>query len=71
MRTILSLFRLELTGRSFVGLTPGILVSYAVFRWALGLVGNRKGLRLGRRHDELKYALRYYIIDHRDMIHAG
>ncbi|RMJ21049.1 hypothetical protein PHISP_08080 [Aspergillus sp. HF37] len=42
----------------FVGLTPGILVSYAVFRWALGLVGNRKGLRLGRRHDELKYALR-------------
>lgn len=43
---------------SFVGLTPGILVSYAVFRWALGVLGNRKGLRLGRRHDELKYALR-------------
>ncbi|KAB8266801.1 ATP synthase regulation protein NCA2-domain-containing protein [Aspergillus minisclerotigenes] len=42
----------------FVGLTPGILVSYASLRWFLGLFGNRKGLRMGRRQDELRHALR-------------
>ncbi|KAB8258923.1 ATP synthase regulation protein NCA2-domain-containing protein [Aspergillus pseudonomiae] len=42
----------------FVGLTPGILVSYASLRWFWGLFDNRKGLRMGRRQDELRHALR-------------
>ncbi|KAE8365655.1 ATP synthase regulation protein NCA2-domain-containing protein [Aspergillus caelatus] len=42
----------------FVGLTPGILVSYASLRWFWGLFGNRKGLRMGRRQDDLRHALR-------------
>ncbi|KAE8348405.1 ATP synthase regulation protein NCA2-domain-containing protein [Aspergillus coremiiformis] len=42
----------------FVGLTPGILVSYASLRWVWGLFGNRKGLRAGRQQDELRHALR-------------
>lgn len=56
--SILSFLQNGIDSDRFVGLTPGILVSYAVFRWTLGAFGNRKGLRLGRRHDELKYALR-------------
>ncbi|RJE23648.1 hypothetical protein PHISCL_04024 [Aspergillus sclerotialis] len=43
----------------FVGLTPGILVSYAVSRWVWGLVINKKGLRLGKKQDRLKWTLRY------------
>lgn len=51
----------KLTSCSFVGLTPGILVSYAAFMWLWGLFDSRKGLRLGRKHDELRRALRYDI----------
>ncbi|KAL4994825.1 ATP synthase regulation protein NCA2-domain-containing protein [Aspergillus recurvatus] len=42
----------------FVGLTPGLLISYASIRWFLGLLGNRRGFRMGRRQDDLRYALR-------------
>ncbi|KAB8226864.1 NCA2 family protein [Aspergillus alliaceus] len=42
----------------FVGLTPGILVSYATLRWFGGIFGNRRGLRAGRQQDELRHALR-------------
>ncbi|KAL4976510.1 ATP synthase regulation protein NCA2-domain-containing protein [Aspergillus desertorum] len=42
----------------FVGLTPGLLISYASIRWFLGLLGNRRGFKMGRRHDDLRYALR-------------
>ncbi|KAE8374332.1 ATP synthase regulation protein NCA2-domain-containing protein [Aspergillus bertholletiae] len=42
----------------FVGLTPGILVSYTSLRWFWDLSGNRRGLRMGRRQDELRHALR-------------
>ncbi|KAL4746198.1 hypothetical protein BDW72DRAFT_185443 [Aspergillus terricola var. indicus] len=42
----------------FVGLTPGLLISYSSVRWFLGLLGNRRGFRMGRRHDDLRYALR-------------
>ncbi|KAI9373999.1 ATP synthase regulation protein NCA2-domain-containing protein [Aspergillus egyptiacus] len=42
----------------FVGLTPGLLISYASIRWFLGLLSNRRGFRIGRRHDDLRYALR-------------
>ncbi|KAL6231761.1 hypothetical protein BDW75DRAFT_219266 [Aspergillus navahoensis] len=42
----------------FVGLTPGLLISYASIRWFLGLLGNRRGFRMGRQQDDLRYALR-------------
>ncbi|KAL4902885.1 hypothetical protein BDW74DRAFT_169412 [Aspergillus multicolor] len=48
----------------FVGLTPGLLITYASVRWALGLLGNRRGFRMGRRQDDLRYALRNI---HRDL----
>ncbi|KAL1963310.1 hypothetical protein VTN77DRAFT_8533 [Rasamsonia byssochlamydoides] len=42
----------------FVGLTPGILVSYATFRWIGSVLGNRKGLQKGKEKDGLRRALR-------------
>ncbi|PWY69805.1 putative rab GTPase SrgA [Aspergillus sclerotioniger CBS 115572] len=42
----------------FIGLTPGILVSYTSLRWLYGLFGSRKGLRMGKQQDELRHALR-------------
>ncbi|OJJ55797.1 hypothetical protein ASPSYDRAFT_49036 [Aspergillus sydowii CBS 593.65] len=42
----------------FVGLTPGLLISYASIRWLFGILGSRKGFRLGRKQDDLRYALR-------------
>ncbi|KAL2836033.1 ATP synthase regulation protein NCA2-domain-containing protein [Aspergillus pseudoustus] len=42
----------------FVGLTPGILISYASMRWLFGLLGSRRGFRMGRQQDDLRYALR-------------
>ncbi|CEL02454.1 hypothetical protein ASPCAL03624 [Aspergillus calidoustus] len=42
----------------FVGLTPGILISYASIRWFFGVLGSRRGFRMGRRQDDLRYALR-------------
>ncbi|GAD94864.1 hypothetical protein CPC735_061700 [Paecilomyces variotii No. 5] len=42
----------------FVGLTPGILASYAVFHWLNSVFGNRKGLRRGKKQDEMRRALR-------------
>jgi len=46
----------------FVGLTPGILVSYATLRWIAGAFGNRKGLRRGKKKNETIRALRYIIL---------
>ncbi|KAJ5464674.1 uncharacterized protein N7458_000360 [Penicillium daleae] len=42
----------------FVGLTPGILVSYATLRWLIGLFGNRRGLQRGKKRHELRRGLR-------------
>ncbi|KAL4788982.1 ATP synthase regulation protein NCA2-domain-containing protein [Aspergillus venezuelensis] len=42
----------------FVGLTPGLLISYASIRWVFGRLGSRRGFRLGRRQHDLRYALR-------------
>lgn len=44
---------------SFVGLTPGILVSYASFRWLGSVLGNRKGIRKGNERQSLRCSLRY------------
>ncbi|KAL4915143.1 ATP synthase regulation protein NCA2-domain-containing protein [Aspergillus aurantiobrunneus] len=41
----------------FVGLTPGLLISYASMRWFFGLLGNRKGFRSSQRQDNLRHAL--------------
>ncbi|KAJ5806951.1 hypothetical protein N7474_010543 [Penicillium riverlandense] len=42
----------------FVGLTPGILVSYATLQWLAGVLGSRRGLRQGKRQDALRRGLR-------------
>ncbi|GLI80069.1 nuclear control of ATPase protein 2 [Penicillium ochrochloron] len=42
----------------FVGLTPGILVSYASLRWLIGLFGNRRGLQRGKKRHQLRRGLR-------------
>ncbi|CAI7660518.1 unnamed protein product [Penicillium glandicola] len=42
----------------FVGLTPGILVSFATMRWLGGLLGSRRGSRKGKQRHELKRGLR-------------
>lgn len=43
----------------FVGLTPGILVSFAALRWLGGILGSRRGLQKGKQRHELKRGLRY------------
>ncbi|KAJ5498411.1 hypothetical protein N7453_007462 [Penicillium expansum] len=42
----------------FVGLTPGILVSFATMRWLGGLLGSRRGLRKGKQRHKLRRGLR-------------
>ncbi|KAJ5175502.1 uncharacterized protein N7482_001379 [Penicillium canariense] len=42
----------------FVGLTPGILVSYSALRWLIGLFGNRRGLQRGKKQHALRRGLR-------------
>jgi len=42
----------------FVGLTPGVLVCFAVFRYFGGIFGSRKGLRKGRRAGQSVRVLR-------------
>ncbi|KAI2888582.1 hypothetical protein CBS76997_10900 [Aspergillus niger] len=42
----------------FIGLTPGIMVSYATLRWLYSLLGSRRGLRTGKQQDQLRHALR-------------
>ncbi|KAH8430364.1 NCA2 family protein [Aspergillus melleus] len=41
----------------FVGLTPGIMVSYAFLRWICGIFSPRQGLKVGRK-DEFRHAMR-------------
>ncbi|PGH17542.1 hypothetical protein AJ79_01142 [Helicocarpus griseus UAMH5409] len=41
----------------FVGITPGILVSYAALRWVSGIFGNRAGLRRGKKQEQMTRAL--------------
>ncbi|KAI9044187.1 NCA2 family protein [Aspergillus affinis] len=41
----------------FVGLTPGIMVSYACLRWICGIFSPRQGLKVGRQ-DEFRHAMR-------------
>ncbi|KAJ5731037.1 uncharacterized protein N7483_005545 [Penicillium malachiteum] len=43
----------------FIGLTPGILVSYTSIQWLVGLFGDRRGLRQGKKRHELKRGLRH------------
>ncbi|KAM3084184.1 Nuclear control of ATPase protein 2 [Clarireedia jacksonii] len=42
----------------FVGLTPGVLVCFAAFRYLGGLVGNRRGLRRGEKAGRTARVLR-------------
>ncbi|KAJ5770779.1 uncharacterized protein N7511_002830 [Penicillium nucicola] len=42
----------------FVGLTPGILVSFAALRWLGSLLGSRKGMQKGKHRHQLKRGLR-------------
>ncbi|KAJ5895481.1 hypothetical protein N7495_007172 [Penicillium taxi] len=42
----------------FVGLTPGILVSYTALQWFFGLFGSRRGLQRGKKKHELRRGLR-------------
>ncbi|KAG9233677.1 ATP synthase regulation protein NCA2-domain-containing protein [Amylocarpus encephaloides] len=42
----------------FVGLTPGVLVCFAVFRYLGGALGNRRGLRHGRKAGQTIRVLR-------------
>ncbi|KAJ5964629.1 uncharacterized protein N7479_004505 [Penicillium vulpinum] len=42
----------------FVGLTPGILVSFATMRWLGGVLGSRRGLRKGKQRHKLRRGLR-------------
>ncbi|KAJ5225136.1 hypothetical protein N7468_006361 [Penicillium chermesinum] len=42
----------------FIGLTPGILVSYTTLQWLGGLFNNRQGLRRGKQRHELRRGLR-------------
>ncbi|BCR99007.1 NCA2 family protein [Aspergillus luchuensis] len=42
----------------FIGLTPGLMVSFATLRWLYGLLGSRRGFRMGKQQDELRHALR-------------
>ncbi len=55
-------FRLELewdaNGASFIGLTPGVIVCIAVWRWLGGFFDNRKGLKLGQRQGQVLRVLR-------------
>ncbi|KAL4869311.1 hypothetical protein BDV12DRAFT_185208 [Aspergillus spectabilis] len=41
-----------------VALTPGLLVSYVLLQWMFGLLGNRRGFRMGKKQNDLRYALR-------------
>lgn len=43
---------------AFIGLTPGILVSYSAVRWIAGTFGSRKGIRQGKKRGEAKRSLR-------------
>lgn len=61
MFEFLSLTNGNLTFYSFVGLTPGILVSYSVFQWIGGLFGSRRGLRRSKEQYQLRHALRYVL----------
>jgi nuclear-control-of-ATPase protein 2 len=42
----------------FVGIAPGVLISFAVFRWLGGLFGSRKGLSLTRKQGKTIRLLR-------------
>ncbi|KAI1945720.1 Nuclear control of ATPase protein 2 [Ophidiomyces ophidiicola] len=43
---------------AFIGLTPGILVSYSVISWFAGAFGSRRGIRQGKRRAEARRSLR-------------
>jgi nuclear control of ATPase protein 2 len=42
-----------------VGLTPGLLIAFATFRWLGGIFGNKKGLKQNRKQGETIRLLRY------------
>ena len=41
-----------------VGLTPGLLIAFATFRWLAGISGNKKGLMLNKKQGETIRVLR-------------
>ena len=43
---------------SFIGLTPGVLVSVGVYRWIRGVFSNRKGVRQWAEQGQLLLILR-------------
>lgn len=48
---------MRLTSPRFVGLTPGIMVSYACLQWIYGVFSSRKGLKVGIK-DDFRHAMR-------------
>ncbi|KAF2236115.1 NCA2-domain-containing protein [Viridothelium virens] len=42
----------------FVGLTPGVLVCFGLFRWLSGIFGNRRGLQQGHKQGQMRRGLR-------------
>lgn len=45
----------------FVGIAPGVLISYALVQWLRGVFGGRRGLRQGQRKGEAIRLIRYVI----------
>ena len=43
----------------FVGIAPGVLISWALFQWLRGTFGGRKGLERGKRKGEAIRLIRY------------
>ncbi|WEW59438.1 Nuclear control of ATPase protein 2 [Emydomyces testavorans] len=43
---------------AFIGLTPGILVSYSAISWLANSFGSRRGIRQGKRREEARRSLR-------------
>ena len=50
--------RLLLIERSFVGLTPGVLVCLGVSRWLAGLMGGRQGKSKSKKQGQMIRVLR-------------
>jgi nuclear control of ATPase protein 2 len=54
----------------FVGLAPGVLISYAVFQWIRNAFDGRQGLRQGQRKGEAIRLIRYEILERCEVLGA-
>lgn len=48
----------KLTRRSFIGLTPGVMVCFAITRYLQGTFGSRKGLRMSQVSSQITRVFR-------------